>query len=126
MLFRSSHNIWLDRFLLTTGGYVAGISLSGAPLMVAVFMRNIATHQLRNTMFVLWFTLVSIKLATLSTFGFKLYFIDALLLIPVASIGHYIGLKVHDTILQNDQMFKRIIGGVLAVICVSGFWSLKH
>lgn len=51
-----SNKTWLDRFLLLTGGYVAGISLSGAPLMVAVFMRNIAAKQLRNTMFVLWFT----------------------------------------------------------------------
>ncbi len=120
-----SSNAWLDRFLLVTGGYVAGISLSGAPLMVAVFMRNIAAHQLRNTMFVLWFTLVSIKLSTLSAFGFDLYFVDALLLIPIAAIGHYIGLRVHDYILQNDQMFKQVIGGMLTVICLSGFWSLK-
>ena len=119
-----SNKTWLDGLLLVSGGYVAGISLSGAPLMVAVFMRNIAAHQLRNTMFVLWFTLVSIKLATLSAFGFRLYAMDALLLIPVASIGHWIGLKVHDYILQNDRLFKQLIGGVLLLICLSGLLNM--
>lgn len=121
-----NNKIWLDRFLLITGGYVAGISLSGAPLMVAVFMRNITTHQLRNTMFVLWFVLVSIKLATLSSFGFDLYIVDALVLLPVAAIGHVIGLKVHDYILHNDRLFKQVIGGVLIVICLSGLLSIKY
>ena len=37
-----SNNEWLDRFLLAVGGYVAGTSLTGAPLMVAVYMRNVA------------------------------------------------------------------------------------
>jgi len=119
-----SNQTWVDRFLLVIGGYVAGISLSGAPLMVAVFMRNIAAHQLRNTMFVLWFTLVSIKLTTLSAFGFDLYLKDALLLIPVAAIGHVMGLKVHDYILQNDRLFKQVIGGVLAVICLSALLTV--
>ncbi len=119
-----SNRPWLDKFLLLAGGYVAGISLSGAPLMVAVFMRNIAAHQLRNTMFVLWFSIVSIKLTTLASLGFKLYFVEALMLIPVAAIGHFIGLRVHDTILQNDRRFKQIIGGVLAVICLLGFMKI--
>ena len=119
-----SNNRWLDGFLLLSGGYVAGISLSGAPLMVAVFMRNIAAHQLRNTMFVLWFIIVSIKLATLSSFGFSLYPLDALLLIPVAAIGHVIGLRVHDYILQNDRLFKQVVGGVLAVICLLGLYNV--
>jgi len=119
-----SNNRWLDGFLLLSGGYVAGISLSGAPLMVAVFMRNIAAHQLRNTMFVLWFTIVSIKLATLYAFGIRLHALDALLLIPVAAIGHVIGLRVHDYILQNDRLFKQVIGGVLAVICLLGLYNV--
>jgi len=120
-----SNRSWLDRFFLLLGGYVAGISLSGAPLMIAVFMRNIAAHQLRNTMFVLWIILVSLKLSTLAALGFSLYPIDALVLIPVAAIGHLIGLRVHDAILQNDRLFKRVIGGVLMVICLLGFWSLR-
>lgn len=119
-----SNNRWWDRFLLVTGGYVAGISLSGAPIMVAVFMRNITPAQLRNTMFVLWFALVSLKLATLSAFGFKLYALEALLLIPVAAIGHVIGLRLHDLILQNDELFKQLIGSVLVIICLLGLYNV--
>jgi len=118
-----SNSRWWDHFLLLTGGYVAGISLSGAPIMVAVFMRNITPSQLRNTMFVLWFVLVSIKLATLAAFGFSLYFTDALLLLPVAAIGHIIGLRLHDAILQNDQFFKQIVGGALLIICLLGLYN---
>lgn len=119
-----SSKLWLDKLFLLLGGYVAGISLTGAPLMVAVFIRNVAAHQLRNTMFALWFILVSLKLTTLASLGFKLYAIEALLLIPVAAIGHLIGLRVHDAILQNDRLFKQVIGGVLVVICLLGFWKL--
>ena len=36
-----SHHVWADRGLLVLGGYIAGISLSGAPLMVAVGCRSI-------------------------------------------------------------------------------------
>jgi uncharacterized protein len=36
-----SHHVWADRGLLILGGYIAGISLTGAPLMVAVYMRNV-------------------------------------------------------------------------------------
>ena len=92
--------------------------------MVAVFMRNITPAQLRNTMFVLWFTLVSLKLATLAAFGFKLYAFEALLLIPVAAIGHVIGLRLHDLILQNDQLFKQLIGSVLVIICLLGLYNV--
>jgi uncharacterized membrane protein YfcA len=117
---------WVDRFLLVAGGYVAGTSLSGAPIMVAVFMRNIAPLQLRNTMFVLWFVLVSVKMSTFAAVGVKLHFATALALIPVAAIGHVVGLRSHDYILRNDRMFRRVIGGVLFVICALGFWRLNH
>ncbi len=120
----TSHNRWADRLLLILGGYVAGTSLSGAPLMVAVFMRNIPLHQLRNTLFVLWFVLVSIKMLTFTVLRVDLHFPTAAILIPVAAIGHIIGLKSHDLILKNDQLFKRIIGGVLILICILGLTHL--
>ena len=120
----TSHNRWVDRLLLVLGGYVAGTSLSGAPLMVAVFMRNIPLHQLRNTLFVLWFVLVSIKMLTFAILRIDLNFLTAAVLIPVAAIGHVIGLKSHDMILKNDQLFKRIIGGVLILICILGLTHL--
>lgn len=120
----SSQSDWVDKFLLVTGGYVAGTSLTGAPLMVAVFMRHVSQAQLRNTLFVLWFILVSIKMTAFISLGVKLYFLSALVLIPVAAIGHVIGLRMHDKILQNDQAFKRVIGGILILICLLGFWNI--
>lgn len=119
-----SNNRWLDRLLLALGGYVAGTSLTGAPLMVAVFMRNVSLEQLRNTLFVLWFILVSIKMLTFILLGIEIHFTTALLLIPVAAIGHVIGIKTHDLILQNDRLFKRVIGTVLMVISGAGLWRI--
>ena len=119
-----SDKAWLDKVLLTTGGYVAGTSLTGAPLMVAVFMRNVMADQLRNTLFVLWFVLVSIKMSTFAALNVPLHLTSALALLPVAAIGHFFGLKTHDYILQNDQLFKRMIGGVLMLVSLLGLWKL--
>jgi uncharacterized membrane protein YfcA len=118
-----SRNIWVDRFLLSIGGYVAGTSLTGAPLMVAVYMRNVRAELLRNTLFVLWFILVSIKMSAFVALGVALNWLDALLLIPVAAIGHYLGLKAHQAILKNDQLFKRLTGGMLLLISALGLFS---
>ena len=115
-----SNNEWLDRFLLAVGGYVAGTSLTGAPLMVAVYMRNVAAEQLRNTLFVLWFILVTIKMTTFKILVVDIHLLTAIYLLPVAAIGHVIGIKTHELILKNDQVFKRIIGGVLIVISLLG------
>jgi len=116
----TSRHGWSDKLLLAFGGYVAGTSLTGAPLMVSVFMRNVSRAQLRNTLFVLWFILVTIKMLTFWSFDVPLHFASALLLIPAATIGHILGLRAHDYILQNDAVFKRVIGGCLLVICVLG------
>lgn len=124
MNIRSS-NQWLDRVLLSIGGYIAGTSLTGAPLMVAVYMRNVAAEQLRNTLFVLWFILVSIKMTTFKVLGVDIQLLTAIYLIPVAAVGHFIGLKTHDLILKNDKQFKRIIGGVLIVISVLGLMQIS-
>ena len=121
-----SHNALVDKILLSLGGYVAGTSLTGAPLMVAVYMRNVSREQLRNTLFVLWFTLVSIKMSAFAALGINLHFITALALIPVAAIGHVFGLKAHDVILQNDQAFKRWVGGGLMLVSLLGLWKLYH
>ncbi len=115
---------WVDRLLLMLGGYVAGTSLTGAPLMVAVYMRHVPIHQLRNTLFVLWFILVSIKMSTFALLNVDLQLMTALLLLPVAAIGHVIGLKAHDYILHNDKLFRRITGLVLMLISISGLLSL--
>ena len=115
-----SNNKWVDRLLLFLGGYVAGTSLTGAPLMVAVFMRHVVVGQLRNTLFVLWFILVSIKMSTFVALGIDIHLLTALALLPAGAIGHIIGLKLHAHILKNDQSFRRIVGGVLLLISSLG------
>lgn len=115
---------WMDKILLIIGGYFSGTSLTGAPLMASVYAHMTERHRLRDTLFVLWFVLVSIKIATLYAFGVDLQVASAIVLIPIAGLGHYVGLKVHDLILQNDQIFKRVIGGVLIMICIIGLLSL--
>ncbi len=115
---------WTDKSLLIIGGYVSGTSLTGAPLMVAVFMQHVNKNQLRDTLFALWFILVSIKMTTFVIFSVDLQFYSALLLLPAAWLGHLLGLKVHDMILQNDELFRRITGAILLVICIIGFVSL--
>ena len=119
-----SPRAWVDRLLLVLGGYIAGTTLSGAPLMVAVFMRNVPLVRLRDTLFVLWFVLVTIKMATFYAFGVDLQLISALALLPVAAVGHVAGLKAHDAILRNDSTFKRWIGGGLMIVSLLGLWKL--
>lgn len=119
-----SHNPLLDRFLLLLGGYVAGTSLTGAPLMVAVYMRNVSRDQLRNTLFVLWFTLVTMKMSAFAALGVELHLLTAAALLPVAAIGHIAGLKAHDAILKNDSLFKRGIGLGLMAVSLLGLWAL--
>jgi uncharacterized membrane protein YfcA len=126
LLNRSIHSRGrlFDNFLLISGGYVAGTSLTGAPLMAAVFANNVIQSQLRNTLFVLWFILVTIKMSTFAALGVDLNFITAIALLPVAAVGHVIGLKTHDMILRNDIVFKRVIGGMLVMISALALWEL--
>lgn len=120
---QSSHN-WVDKVLLVFGGYVAGTSLTGAPLMVAVYMRNVSKEKLRDTLFVLWFILVSIKMTTFIALSVDLHFLVALTLIPIAAIGHVLGLKAHNAIMRNDLLFKRWVGGGLVIVSTLGLWHL--
>jgi len=119
-----SDNTWVDKFLLIFGGYIAGTSLTGAPLMVAVYIRNVVQSQLRNTLFVLWFILVSIKMTTFAALGVDLNVLTSVALLPVAAVGHFIGLKTHDVILRNDVLFKRVIGAMLVVVSGLALWNL--
>ncbi len=119
-----SNKDWLDKMLLSLGGYVAGTSLTGAPLMVAVFIRHVDRYQLRDTLFALWFTLVIIKMLTFVAVSVNLHFYSALLLLPVSAIGHVIGLKTHEYIIQNESVFIRIIGGLLTLISLMGLYSV--
>lgn len=119
-----SHSDKVDKLLLVIGGYVAGTSLTGAPFMVAVYMRHVPRQQLRNTLFVLWFVLVAIKMSTFAALGVDLHLNEAALLLPVTAIGHFFGLKAHDWLMRDDRLFKRAIGSVLIVISLIGLWRI--
>ena len=119
----SSHKSWVDKLLLVLGGYVAGTTLTGAPLIVAVYMRHVTKEYLRNTLFVLWFILVSIKMVTFMSLGVVIDWEFSLALIPIAAIGHVIGIKAHKKIIENDQVFKKWVGSMLLLI--SSFGLLK-
>lgn len=127
MLDRSIHSQqnWVDKALLILGGYVAGVSLTGAPLMVAVYMRHVSKERLRDTLFVLWFTLVSIKMTAFVTLSVDLHFLTALSLLPVAAVGHVLGLKTHQAIMRNERSFKRWVGGGLVVVSLLGLVNLQ-
>ena len=116
----ASREGWVSRLLLILGGYISGTSLNGAPLLVAVYMQNIDVKRLRNTLFVLWFLLVSIKMSAFLIVDVYINWQFSLMLIPVAALGHFVGLKVHDRIIENDTQFKRWMGSILILICISG------
>jgi len=114
--FKSNSRV-LDIIFLMLGGYISGTSLIGAPLIIAVFMTHVAAHQLRDTLFTLWFILVAIKMVAFVWVGIDLQLLHALLLLPCAGIGHVLGLKVHEKMLKAEtKVFFRILGSVLLVI----------
>ncbi|MDX8394976.1 MAG: TSUP family transporter [Mariprofundaceae bacterium] len=118
-----SQSIWVDSILLILGAYIAGVSLIGAPLIVAVFVHRVAKEHLRNTLFVLWFILVSIKLSVLGVVGVEFWWSHHLWLLPCAAVGHIVGLKLHDHLMsENSEFFKQYIGAALIFICFVGLW----
>ena len=121
----NSKNKWIDALLLVLGGYVSGTSLIGAPLIVAVFMQHVASTRLRDTLFVLWFILVCIKMTAFIFADVNLQLRYAIILLPIAAIGHFIGLHVHDMLLKSGGVqFKRVIGIAMVMITSAGFWQL--
>ena len=121
--FRSGGK-WLDAILLIIGGYASGTSLIGAPLISAVFARHVEIAKLRDTLFFLWMIMVMIKMSTFVAFNVDLQLKYGLLFLPLVGLGHWLGLKVHRYLI-NDQgrRYKRVIGVLLVLICVYGLWA---
>jgi len=116
-----SKNKYVDYVLLALGGYVSGTSLIGAPLIVAVFATHVAKEQLRDTMFVLWFILVVIKMVSFLIAGVDLQLIHQLWLLPCAFVGHLVGEKAHRYMLKADTgLFFRVLGAVLILVSIVG------
>ena len=115
---------WVNNLLLFFGGYLSGTSLMGGALLVAVYMNHIDLKKLRNTLFVLWFFLVSIKMAAFMAVGVNIDWRFSLMLIPVAALGHFIGLRMHERMIKSDAKFKRWMGGVLILVCMVGLMKV--
>jgi hypothetical protein len=120
-----SNNPLLDKLFLTLGAYISGTSLIGAPLIMAVFAHHVSKLQLRDTLFVLWFILVVIKMAAFVIAGVDLQLKAHLWLLPAATVGHFIGLRFHQKILTGDpKVFYRVIGFSLLGVSSMGIVSL--
>jgi len=116
-----SSSIWVDRLLLVLGGYIAGVSLMGAPLIAAVAMQRVNHHVVRNTLFVLWFVLVAVKLSVLAYAGVNFWWSVHLWILPCAFVGHLLGLKLHEKLVAGDgESFKRVLGGALILVSMVG------
>ena len=86
----------------------------GGPLVIAVALRHIKPHEFRNTLFMVWWILVSIKLIAFVIADVDIQLINALLLLPCAAVGHMIGHRFHQRLLQRDsRSFYRTLGWVL-------------
>lgn len=121
--FRSNSKA-VDTLFLMLGGYISGTSLIGAPLIIAVVAQQLPKERLRDTLFALWFILVTIKMAAFIWAGVDLQLIHHLWLLPCAAIGHVIGLRFHDRMLQAETpIFFRVLGSILLVISAIGLWN---
>jgi len=122
--FKSS-NKWLDALFMTGGGYVSGTSLIAAPLVVPVAASRVEHYQLRDTLFVLWFVLVAVKLAAFVWTGVDLQWRHQLWLLPCATVGHLLGLRFHEYTLRADTgVFFRVLGVGLLAVSVAGLARL--
>ncbi len=109
----------IDFFTLSIGGYVTGISLTGAPPIVAVASKYVPKEELRETLFVLWVIIVAIKIVTLLYYQVDLQLRHQLWLFPCAGIGHFLGQLFHQRLIRiKNTNFYRLIGVVL--LCVTG------
>lgn len=118
--FRSGSKA-LDIVFLMIGGYISGTSLIGAPLIVAVFIKYVSKEQLRDSLFVLWFILVTIKMTSFVYYGIDMQWIHHLWLLPCAGLGHIIGLRLHAYLMSTDTVkFYRIFGVILLLTSIGG------
>jgi uncharacterized membrane protein YfcA len=116
-----SNSRTLDAFFMLLGGYVSGTSLVAAPLVVPVAVGRVEKHQVRDTLFVLWFVLVAMKLAAFVVSNVDLQLRHHLWLLPCATIGHLVGLRFHRYTLNADnRVYFRLLGVGLLAVSVAG------
>ena len=122
--FISKHKV-VDVLFLMLGGYISGTSLIGAPVLVAVFAKYVRRYQLRDTLFALWFILVTIKMGSFIYADVDLQLRQHFWLLPCAGVGHYIGLKLHHYLMEADSVkFYRLLGGALLLTSSIGLYRV--
>jgi len=115
----------LDPWLLMLGGYVSGTSLIAAPLVVPVAASRMPKEQVRDTLFVLWFLLVAVKLIAFVIGGVDLQWQHHLWLLPCAAAGHLLGLRFHAyTLRAETKVFFRVLGVGLLAVSLAGLLRL--
>lgn len=115
----------LDPVLLVIGGYVSGTSLIAAPLVVPVAASRMPKEQVRDTLFVLWFVLVAVKLIAFVIGGVDLQWQHHLWLLPCAAVGHLLGLRFHAyTLRAETKVFFRVLGVGLLAVSLAGLLRL--
>jgi uncharacterized membrane protein YfcA len=120
-----SGNATLDTVFLVVGGYVSGTSLIAAPLVVPVAASHVNKYQLRDTLFVLWFVLVLVKIVAFMFAGVDMQWAQHLWLLPCAAIGHVLGLRFHKYTLRADTaIFFRVLGAGLLAVSLAGLWRI--
>lgn len=119
-VLKSKHPV-VTRMFLALGGYVSGTSLMGAPLIVAVYSQYVEKLRLRDTLFALWFILVTIKMLALVALQIPLQWQLSLILLPIVGIGHMVGMRAHIKLVTGDDLFfRRVLGVALLVVSVVG------
>ena len=114
----------VDAVLLMLGGYVSGTSLIGAPLIAAVVARHVTRTQLRETLFILWIILVTLKMSAFVAYEVELQWQFSLILLPFVAIGHFAGLKIHDYLVKSDSTaFHRFLGAALIIVSLAGLFK---
>ena len=79
------------------------------------------TYQLRDTLLVLWFVLVAIKLIAFVASGIDLQLIHHVWLLPCAWVGHLLGERFHRYSLQpGTATFMSYVGAALLAVSVIG------
>lgn len=120
-----SKNRFMDGLCLIGGGYVSGVSLIGAPLIMAYSASRLPAHQLRDTLFVMWIVLVIGKLLTFSAAGVNLQWQLSAITLPLVTVGHILGLKAHKHLVSGSQrQFSVVIGIGLCSVSLFGLWSV--
>jgi hypothetical protein len=85
----------------------------------------VSRYQLRDTLFVLWFILVVIKLAAFIWAGVDLQLQHQLWLLPAAAVGHILGLRFHEVLLNTQATrFYRGLGVLLLLTSSIGVLRL--